>query len=178
MKGKVLLLNQHGLPLNILKMNKAINKWMKGKVEILETVDDSYFTYEGKEQQFPTVMIMKYFVNVTKKRNLKDFYTKANVWKRDKGVCQYCGKTVTLQEFTVDHVVPKKKGGKGEWTNVVTSCFKCNNKKDCKSLDESGFKLLNKPRIPNIPETIEQTMLYRFKNLTCIPYTSWEKYLN
>ena len=108
MKGKVLLLNQHYLPLNILKMNKAINKWMKGKAVIVESNNNSYFTYEGERYNFPIVMRMNYFVNITKKRNLKDFYTKQNVWKRDKGRCQYCGKKLKINEFTVDHIVPKK----------------------------------------------------------------------
>lgn len=177
MKGKVLLINIDESPLNVLKMNKAIKKWMKGKAEILETIDNEFFTYEGETYSFPSVIKMRYYVNMHKKRYLRDFYSKENVWKRDNGICQYCGKKVSLGEFTVDHVIPKKNGGKGTWTNIVTACFPCNNEKDCKSLKESGLRLLKMPEIPKLCETIQQTIIHKFKNLAQIPHKTWEKYI-
>jgi hypothetical protein len=177
MKGKVLLVNIDESPLNVLKMNKAINKWMKGKAEIVESIDDKYFFHEGKKHNFPSVIKMRYYVVIKKTRHLKDFYSKENVWKRDKGVCQYCNTKVSLDDFTVDHVIPKKHGGKGVWKNIVTACFPCNNKKDCNTLKESGLKLLKKPEIPKLCETIQQTILYKFRNLREIPHNSWKKYI-
>lgn len=189
MIGKVLLLNQSYLPLAVLKMRKAMNKWINGKADILEEQEEG-FMYNGKMQNFPIVMVMKYKVDVSKKRNLKDFYTKTNVWKRDKGICQYCGKKVSIQEFTVDHIVPKKYGGKGEWTNIVTACFHCNNLKDSKNLKPDGtltiktkdkktyhLKLLKRPKVPNLPESIQQTLIYKLRNLKKIEHISWKKYL-
>lgn len=172
--NKVLLLNQHYLPLNIIKMNRAIKMYCKGKVEILEGYGS--FNYDGKEIQMPIIMRMKYFVNISKKKVIKE-YSKLNVWKRDKSVCQYCGKYVTIKDYTVDHVYPKKLGGTNDWTNVVTACFECNNKKDCKTLKDSGMTLINKPKVPKVYDTIEQTILQKFRSIKEIPYESWKYYL-
>ncbi len=59
-------------------------------------------------------------------------------------ICQYCGTQIPPGKETIDHVMPKCKGGKKEWTNVVLCCHKCNQKKGSKSLEQSGFRLLNK----------------------------------
>ena len=177
--SEVLLLNIDERPLNVFKFgNKAINKWLKQKADIVESIPDRHFMYEGKQYEVPTIMKMTYYVtDITKTRDLKDFYSKENVWKRDKGICQYCSKKVTKDEFTVDHVIPKKKGGKGTWDNMVTACFPCNNKKDCKSLKDSGMKLMKRPEAPKIKESIAQTLIHKFKHLSNIPYKSWEKYI-
>jgi CRISPR/Cas system Type II protein with McrA/HNH and RuvC-like nuclease domain len=177
MKDKVLLINQTLLPLNIIKMKKAIKLFVKGKADILEN-NGKYFLFEGKKYPYPTVMKMCYFVNISNKKKIVE-YSKLNVWKRDKGKCLYCGKDVSINEFTVDHVYPKKLGGTNIWTNVATACFPCNNKKDCKTLEESGMSLIKKPKISNIYETIEQTILYKFRIMKKhkLPYEIWKNYI-
>lgn len=178
MKQKVLLLNQHNLPLDIMHMKKAIKKICKGKAEIVATASGS-FKYEGKTYPKPIIMRMNYYINISSKKTIRE-YSKLNVWKRDKGICQYCGKPVSIKEYTVDHIHPKKLGGGNFWSNVVTACFPCNNKKDCKPLKESGMKLIKKPKVPNVCHTIEQTILQKFKQmkeLKTVPHQSWFDYL-
>jgi len=187
---KVLLLNQHNLPLNVLKFKKAFNLLHKDKAELVEGVPNTNFYHNGKQYCYPSIIRMKYFVNVTKKRNLGDYYTKLNVWKRDRGLCQYCGKKTTSKNFTVDHVTPKLLGGTTRWDNIVTACFRCNNLKDCNRLgsdgkvkvkDEEGktiiLSLIRKPVTPEQAETIEQNILHRFKNMDQVPYNSWWHYI-
>lgn len=83
---------------------------------------------------------------------------KANVIVRDENTCQYCGKkNLTARECTIDHVVPKVKGGKTEWSNVVVSCFKCNTQiKQDKTLKECGLTLLRKPYAPSVEELFQK----------------------
>lgn len=176
-KRSVLLLNQHNLPLNIISMDRALHMWINGKTDVVETQKEKYFYVWGDRFELPSVIRMRYFVNITKKRQLKDYYNRLNVWRRDSGFCQYCGKPVNTQNFTVDHVIPRKRNGKTCWSNIVTACFKCNNHKDCRTPEEAGLKLLNRPKVPIIEETIEQCIIDRFKRLRHIPHSDWEKYL-
>ena len=74
--------------------------------------------------------------------------TRTNLFVRDKGHCQYCGKKLNRGRFTLDHVIPKSKGGSTDWNNLVVSCERCNIKKGDKSLKEVGFTLNPKPCQP------------------------------
>lgn len=67
-------------------------------------------------------------------------YSRRNVFKRDSHTCQYCGGSKTL---TLDHVFPRSRGGKSNWTNVITSCFDCNLAKKDRTPEEAGMKLRN-----------------------------------
>ena len=67
--------------------------------------------------------------------------------RRDDHKCQYCGKKNV--EMTVDHIIPKSKGGADSWENLVTACVKCNNIKGNRTPEEIGMKLHSKPRKPN-----------------------------
>ena len=177
MRGKVLLINQHHLPLSIHNMDRAMLLWYKNKTDIIESYEDRYMDVFGEVMNQPSVMRMRYFVNITKQRHLKDHYSKLNVWKRDKGTCQYCGKHVTSKSFTVDHVVPRCKGGKSEWANIVTACKPCNNKKDCKTPAQVGMKLIRPPVVPQLTETVERNIIYRFRALESVSHDSWWKYI-
>jgi len=78
--------------------------------------------------------------------------TKRNVWRRDDGICQWCGKHIGLYHATVDHVFPVSRGGTNTWRNVVAACKVCNTHKGNMTGPEyekaSGKKLLKKPHVP------------------------------
>ena len=74
--------------------------------------------------------------------------TKKNIFIRDMSHCQYCKKKLSLDNSSIDHVIPRSKGGKNVWENVVLSCIPCNTKKGNKTLEEIGFKLSNFPIHP------------------------------
>jgi 5-methylcytosine-specific restriction endonuclease McrA len=67
---------------------------------------------------------------------------------RDNYTCQYCGKKFPVRQLTMDHVWPLSRGGRKSWKNIVTACQKCNQKKGCKTPQEAGMRLLNKPQEP------------------------------
>lgn len=74
--------------------------------------------------------------------------TNRALYARDQNVCAYCGNDFTAKDLSRDHVMPTSRGGKDIWTNVVTSCKPCNNKKDDRTLKESGMTLLYVPYKP------------------------------
>lgn len=75
-------------------------------------------------------------------------YSRRNIYQRDGNTCQYCHRKVGNQHMTLDHVVPKSKGGKSTWSNVVASCTWCNAEKGDKLLSELGWKLDKLPTPP------------------------------
>ena len=72
------------------------------------------------------------------------------LFARDGQMCMYCG--VETRNLTRDHLVPKSRGGRDEWENVVAACYKCNHRKGNRLLDESGMELLALPYVPNFAE--------------------------
>lgn len=79
-------------------------------------------------------------------RRMNNLYpTRGLIYKRDKNKCQYCGSTKSL---TIDHVIPKSKGGEDTWENLVVACSSCNVKKGDKLLEQTNMKLAKTPRAP------------------------------
>lgn len=80
--------------------------------------------------------------------------TNRELFRRDRHLCAYCGKTFADLKLTRDHVIPRSKGGPDTWTNVVTACESCNHRKDDMLLEECGMKLLYVPYTPNRAEAL------------------------
>lgn len=75
-------------------------------------------------------------------------FSRVNVYTRDGHRCQYCRKKCEMSGLNYDHVVPRAKGGRTTWENIVTSCLACNERKDCRTPEEAGMRLLKKPVRP------------------------------
>ena len=94
---------------------------------------------------FPAVIVLKNYIR-------KDFMSYAcnrkNVIWRDKNIRQYCGGRFSFAELTMDHVIPKSRGGDKSWTNIVACCKRCNNKKGNRTPEEAKMPLIKKPVIP------------------------------
>lgn len=98
-------------------------------------------------------------------------FNRINIFRRDNCVCQYCSRSFSKSELTIDHVIPRTKGGKSVWQNVVCCCARCNRKKGGRTPEESGMKLLSKPVKPRWNPF---TNLY----IKAIKYKEWEPFLN
>jgi 5-methylcytosine-specific restriction endonuclease McrA len=162
--AKVLLLNVSYEPLNVCSWKRAITLILKGKAEQLE--------HNGKlinnAIECPSVIRLKHFVIVP----YKDIpLTRRNVLHRDEYACQYCGKT--NQPLTVDHIIPRSRGGKHYWNNVVAACLKCNNKKGNKTPKEANMTLTCNPTTPPNRMEFEITKLTK----TATIQAEWVKYL-
>ena len=97
------------------------------------------------EFKLPSVISLKDYVPLPSKAA----FTRFNVFLRDRFSCQYCTKVFKAEELTFDHVIPRSKGGKTEWMNVVTACRSCNTLKGNRNLSKFGIKLKKEPIIPS-----------------------------
>jgi len=90
-------------------------------------------------------------------------FSRWNIFVRDDGKCQFCGKKLSYQKggFTFDHLHPKSKGGDKDWYNIVIACHHCNHKKANKSLEDSGLTLIRKPYKPLAQELRNKSIKIR-----------------
>lgn len=140
----VLVLNQSYEPLSICNVKRAIVLLYLQKAEMIEKYDELKVRSVTTSIYLPSVLRLSYYI----KLNRKDIpLTKNNVMKRDDYRCQYCGKT--KPRMTVDHVIPRDRGGKDDWTNLVCACEECNAKKGNMLPTQAGMKLLRKPKKPH-----------------------------
>jgi len=142
MQNHVLVLNASYEFLNVATLPRALKLVFKGKAEVLEVYPDLDIRGGSISIKAPLIIRMLYFV-VRPFKNTP--LTKKNVLKRDKLTCQYCGKPGR----TIDHVVPKSRGGKDSWENCVCACSACNTRKNNRTPQEAGMKLLSKPKQPS-----------------------------
>ena len=138
----VLLLNQNYEPLNVCHVRRAVVLVDKGKAEILEN-GMRYIRTMTRHVSAPSVIRLIY--QVRRPIPLRRLSRK-ETFQRDKFRCQYCG--VESHDLTLDHVVPRQKGGRHEWTNVVSACKSCNHRKGNRTPPEAGMPLRTVPAPP------------------------------
>lgn len=115
------------------------------KVEVVEEYEEVIYRNEDRIIRMPSVVkLCRPISNM--KRAVK--FSRINVLTRDGFRCQYCGSQKKAKELNYDHVVPRHKGGKTNWLNIVSSCYRCNSKKANRTPEEAGMKLLKKPVHP------------------------------
>ena len=150
----VLVLSTGYEPLFQTNWKKAISAVIGGRAEIVETRKDISIGTSAGSIPFPSVVryLTGIFIGKIKKFCRTPRPTKRNLWSRDKGECQYCSKKITIGKSTIDHVIPKSRGGKHEWKNIVLSCAPCNQKKGSRLLGDTNMILKEEPRIPQGPD--------------------------
>lgn len=167
---KVLTLSHTYEPLGVVNWEKAVTLLIRGKVKSLSEYDHEIRS-PSVSMKVPSVIVFNY----NRRNRVKSVrFSRKNVWVRDNGCCQYCLRQVNLQEFTLDHVVPRKNGGTTVWNNVVTCCYSCNQKKGDKTPQQAGLKLNKNPTRPDALPYIQDLEYYNFG--TKIP-ESWRFWL-
>ena len=142
MDGQVLVLNQNYEPLNITNARRGVALVYLGKAVVVET-DSQVLHSPSVSFEMPTVVRLAYYVRrPTPQLKL----TRRSIIARDGHRCQYCGKRA--QAVTIDHVIPRHRGGRTDWSNLVCACIKCNNKKGNRTPKEAGMSLIRKPIRP------------------------------
>jgi 5-methylcytosine-specific restriction endonuclease McrA len=137
--SKVLVLNASYEPLNITSWRRAVVLLLKGKAEQLE--HNGHFIYT--DFPFPTVIRLRHFVKVPYKEIP---LTRRNLLERDRHTCQYCN--YRGEQLTLDHVIPRSRGGGDTWDNLVAACVRCNVNKGNRTPKEAGMPLSIQPRRP------------------------------
>lgn len=166
-----LLLNASFEPLRVVSWKRAITLVTLGKVEVIEEYDREVRSVSFTIRLPSIIRLIRY----VRRRKSGVKFSRQNIYARDKNHCQYCGKKLSSEELTYDHVTPKSAGGKTEWSNIVTCCMECNRKKGGKTPAEAGMKLLRKPKKPewlpilritiNINKTPESWLDYLYWNV-------------
>ena len=142
MAQQVLVLNATFEPINVCSLQRAVVLVLKNKAEVLERANRALRSSTATHV-YPLVIRLVNYVRVP--RNEKRKISRRAVFARDNYRCQYCGATARL---TVDHVVPKSRGGRSSWDNVVTSCAPCNIRKADRLPEEIGMHPHAAPRAP------------------------------
>jgi len=140
---KVLVLNSDYTPINVTTVFKGFKLVDKGKAEILKAGDNPII---AGEKEFLRPLIIRLY-NYVKFRLHKLKINRNRLFRRDNYTCVYCGNKKNL---TVDHVMPKSRGGQNTWLNLVTCCSHCNRVKDNRTPEEAGMRFLKQPYEPSI----------------------------
>jgi 5-methylcytosine-specific restriction endonuclease McrA len=161
----VLVLNQNYEPLNVCRVRRAVVLLYYGKAEMLEN-GAGFIHTTVRDFPLPSVIRLAYMI---KRPRPQRKLTRLEIFNRDRYTCQYCGKQT--HQLTLDHVIPRFRGGEHVWGNVVSACILCNRHKAGKTPSEAGMKLIRKPAPPRgdaffyIPYHYRQTQ------------SQWQKYL-
>src|SRR5215212_6556171 len=164
--ASVLVLNQNYEPLNVCNTRRALVLVIDGKAEVLEAYDCTVAS-ASRVFQSPSVIRLIYMI---RRPRPKVKLTRREVFIRDGYTCQYCGRQAG--DLTIDHVIPRSRGGPHTWDNLVSACKTCNHRKGGKSLGEARMQLKTIPKEPSagIYYTIE-------RRLDTALNAGWEKFL-
>ncbi|MCK5104072.1 MAG: HNH endonuclease [Cyclobacteriaceae bacterium] len=161
---KALVLNLDYTPITVCTVQRAFLLVYLRKADLIEANNVYSFHTVSDTFSMPSVIKLNRYVNMPYKGVVLN---RDNVFKRDGFKCQYCGRE---RELTLDHLIPKAKGGKTSWNNLVTACKKCNSKKGNYSPEEAGLRLSLLPYRPSY-------IMY-LKKLYENSYDEWKPYLN
>lgn len=192
MSRDILVLNKNYYAIHVISYKKAISLMYQG---IANAVDDNYRSYSFEDWKelsaamkeapsengfisspnfriaVPDIIVLTKYDRLPR-RDVK--FTRRNIYEHYKYTCCYCDKTFKTSELNLDHVFPKSRGGKTDWTNIVTSCLQCNSRKADRTPEEAGMALLIKPSRPNWKGA--RTMVEFPPNVTM--KVSWQKIID
>lgn len=161
-KRPVLILNKSWIPIRVRNVEKAIKLVVRNKAMFidpnnyevynwdqwckLENFSDNFIKTPKSKVKLPEVIVLSLYNKMHTKRIR---LTKKNILIRDNFVCQYTGIKLSHKKADIDHVIPKSKGGKDSWDNLVVTSKELNRKKGNKTNREAGLKLIKIPQKPN-----------------------------
>ena len=150
---KVLLLNASEEVLRFIEWQRAVSLICNNKAEAPYNYDQYYqIPHTSGVFLLPKAVRLKNYIRVPQ---VKVYLSRKNIHRRDEYTCQYCRKTLSPGEGTIDHVLPRSRGGKNTWENLVCSCEKCNVKKGDKTPKEANMSLIRPPKEPKYLNTQE-----------------------
>lgn len=175
LQGQVLLLNGNTWePIDIIGVPRAINLLIAGKAVVVE--DSGQFLRTVRDRfSVPSVIALRRYINVPRR---KAPWSRKGVLLRDSYTCIYCGvkpgvvshdRILSKSDMTIDHILPKSRGGKDTWTNTACSCPRCNHRKGDRLPHEAGMRMLWEARRPRT-----NYIVVEFGN----EHESWKRYID
>ena len=145
--SECLVLDSNWTPVGFVGWQRAVKLWYEDRAKIIkEDESGRILRSQSFEMGMPRVIVVK---NAwTRRQRLSVPCSRRNIAIRDHSTCQYCGKVLKTEEYTLDHVLPRALGGISSWLNLVLACVRCNKRKNCQTLADSGMRLLQAPVEP------------------------------
>jgi 5-methylcytosine-specific restriction endonuclease McrA len=163
--ARVLILNASYEPLHVCSVKRAVGLLMQ---EIAERVEDTGRVLRSPRSVFPVPSVIRLRRYVRRPRGQRVAFNRKNLFRRDDHACQYCG--LRSNDLTLDHVLPRSRGGPTSWENVVACCRRCNAQKRDRTPDEARMRLRRQPSAPTFLFTSAYGLLPEVD-------PRWEKYL-
>jgi len=189
----VLVLNRHYLAIRVVNVRRAFSLLCRRLAEVIHIEDGEYLSYDFeswcdlselrrsfdpnghdwiKTVRFdiavPRIIRLSIFDRLPK-QDVK--FNRRNIFARDGNRCQYCGKKFPTTELSLDHVIPRSRGGGSTWENIVCCCLKCNIRKGGRTPNEAHMKLQAAPKKPHRNPIISV-------KLSDGRYASWKQFLD
>ena len=168
--GRVLLLNQTYEPLGTVSVARAVIMTLKNTVYV-EELDGNRVLHSARETfPVPSVVRRRIYINVRRRREASGM-KRLRIYMRDKFRCQYCGEKKPVGELTLDHILPRSRGGDNSPVNIVTACVPCNNRKSDRTPAEARMPLLTSQTALRVK--LERVVLCHYAEARA----EWRKYL-
>ncbi|HUS46845.1 MAG TPA: HNH endonuclease [Phycisphaerae bacterium] len=189
----VLVLNKHYAAVRVISARRAFCMLFKEIAEIISLEDEQYISYDFdswrevselraryEREHHDWVRCVRFELAVPRIIRLLFYdrlprqpvkFNRRNIYARDRNRCQYCGRRHPTSELSLDHVVPRSRGGGATWDNVVCCCVKCNVRKGGRVPEEAGMKLVTAPIKPRRSPVLAL-------RLTSDKYASWRQFLD
>lgn len=168
LKYRVLVLNRLWQAVNIVGVQRAFSLLLQDHAQVIYTGDGSFQMMDSaqwlelSEEATPDddeayIQTVRMRIRVPKVLLLREYdqlpghevrFTRENLFERDHYRCQYCGHNFEAKELNMDHVIPRDRGGRTSWENIVTSCIKCNSRKANRLPHQANMHLIKKPERP------------------------------
>ena len=163
LESRVLVLNQNYEPMSVCSARRAVVLLFKEKAEMIER-NHHMIRSVSTHMPLPSIVRLSRYINMPRK---KVQLNRRNIFKRDHNRCQYCGSVKA--PMTIDHIIPRVRGGSDSWENLVAACMACNVKKGNRTPKEANMPLLSNPRKPGY--------LFFIQYLAGVPDERWKPYL-
>ena len=142
---RVLVLNATYEPLNTVSMPRAVALLLADKAEIVEAAEAEL---RSQHISLPMPLVIRLVTYVRIPRMMPLAVTRRGVLNRDYHTCQYCGRRLPSAELSLDHVLPRSRGGRTTWENIVAACKPCNHRKGNRTPGEAHMRTLHPPFRP------------------------------
>ena len=170
LNGRVLLLNQTYEPLGTVSVARAVIMTFKNSVTVEEFDGERVLRSAHAEFPVPSVVRRREYINVRRRREAAGA-KRMRIYMRDKFRCQYCGEKRVADELTLDHILPRSRGGDNSPVNIVTACVACNQRKGSRTPDEARMPLLTSQTALRVK--LERVVLCHYAEARA----EWRKYL-
>lgn len=168
--GRVLLLNQTYEPLGTVSVARAVIMTFKDTVTVEEFDGERVLRSARNEFRVPSVIRRRSYINVRRRQEASGM-KRMRIYMRDKFRCQYCGEKKVASELTLDHILPRSRGGDNSPVNIVTACVACNNRKGNRTPAEARMPLLTSQSALRVK--LERVVLCHYAEARA----EWRKYL-